>query len=252
LVKKELREKAERIARRILNRKENRPKADTDERRAKRKRHERLAQMLEKKQRAEDNFERKLRLAVEYTKEMRDAAYRYNRLTGRIELKFVGDRPVRDGRGRKLWRGGEHRTIVSDAPALAKPKSVPDPDTIGAPCITPSGNWGQTRVGPPDYELRFLRGWDYTRTVAANPADEIKRLSADYRAMIAGRPYGPQNPDTKVERLMAEHAKRKLADELRNLDEAIHGYGADDRRIEGVGVVPSRPAATARETEEAA
>jgi hypothetical protein len=134
---------------------------------------------------------------------------------------------------------GEALVVVVESPLLnAEPKLVPDADEIGAPITTRSNwNWVPSKLGPIDYQLtQYYRGWIYSQA-GPNDHDEIKRLSNDYRSMIAGRPYGKQVYDAKVEQEVQrlknenEYCKRKL-------QEDIYEHLGHARRVGGTESVP--------------
>ena len=181
-MKNELREKAERIARRIPNRKATEPQANTEERRAKRQRHERLAQRIEKKKRSERNFDEQLARAIEFTREARDAAYCYARLTGKVDHSLVLGEPG--------YMPGDVCTRVSEEEHVAAPKRVPNADTIGAPVVNGNGvGWRSSQLNRVDRGTEAYLGVRPERRESRDFPDWRKAWTENYKAHVSQR-YG--------------------------------------------------------------
>lgn len=193
-MKKDLLERAERIARRIPKRKSE-PKVNSEERSAKRQRHERIARRLEKKQQADRNFDRDLALVVAHTQEMRDVSYCYNRFTGKVDHGLVisdqdalprerARRIARRGVSEQEYLPGDVRTRISEEPPIARPIRVPDADTVGAPVPNASGNWQASPLSRGD---RQIEAYLCVRLEPRNRGDfpDWRRAwSANYKAHV--------------------------------------------------------------------
>jgi hypothetical protein len=181
---------------------------------------ERLAARLRKKARAEKGFDAELEVAVDIMAAMRESQYSFHRCTGHCELKFVD---------------GEERTVVSEAAlSNARPKRSPKSEDVGAPVLArQAGGDDFYRVnaplGPVDYELsRYWRGGLY-REVDRSTADEISRLSADYRKMIGESPL-PLEIAELIRAAHDESARVESAAGGSRLSEALDGDSGDASR----------------------
>ncbi len=177
-MRSELREKAERIARRIPNRKTTKPKVDSEERIAKRLRHKRTAQRIKKKKRADANFDIDLAIVVAYTRDALESAYCLARFTGKVDHSLVLDDPE--------YLLGDIRTRVSEEPPLSKPKRVPNPDTIGAPVGDNAGGWQFPRLSRVDHEIEAYLCVRLDRREKADFRDWKRAWTKNYNVHVHG------------------------------------------------------------------